>query len=151
MIIQGGALGLLHAAERRLFRLDRSRFRDARKAARDPQFNPRELPTIEGAQERHVRERFKERRRTEAEASRAEQASLPLAAITHRSSARTRRSPAPRTYRSAGRGSFVVHDDSTWQALTDTAKRPGTGEDWVLIARAGKDGRDGQSPLHARV
>jgi hypothetical protein len=43
------------------------------------------------------------------------------------------------------RGSFVVHDGSTWQAVTDTAKRPGENDDWVLIAAAGKDGRDGQS------
>jgi hypothetical protein len=43
------------------------------------------------------------------------------------------------------RGSFVVHDGSTWQAVTDTAKRPGAGEDWACIAKGGRDGVDGQS------
>jgi hypothetical protein len=40
-------------------------------------------------------------------------------------------------------GSFVVHDGACWQALTDTAQHPG-GEDWILIVRAGRDGRDGR-------
>ena len=32
-----------------------------------------------------------------------------------------------------------MHGGACWQALTDTAQRPGC-EDWVLIARAGRDG-----------
>ena len=32
-----------------------------------------------------------------------------------------------------------MHGGACWQALTDTAQRPGS-EDWVLIARAGRDG-----------
>jgi hypothetical protein len=44
------------------------------------------------------------------------------------------------------RGAFVVDDGSTWQAVTDTAKRPGAGEDWVCIAKGGRDGVDGKSP-----
>jgi hypothetical protein len=41
-------------------------------------------------------------------------------------------------------GAFVSHADSTWQAKRDTAKRPGDSDDWLLIARAGRDGRNGQ-------
>jgi hypothetical protein len=37
-------------------------------------------------------------------------------------------------------GSFVVHDGACWQARRDTARCPGPGEDWVLVARAGRDG-----------
>ena len=42
-------------------------------------------------------------------------------------------------------GAFVTDEGSTWQAVRDTAKRPGESEDFVLIALAGKDGRDGRS------
>lgn len=41
-------------------------------------------------------------------------------------------------------GEFVVHNGSTWQARKDTAMEPG-GFDWLCAARAGKDGRDGES------
>jgi hypothetical protein len=38
-------------------------------------------------------------------------------------------------------GSFVVHEGSACQAVKDATQRPG-GTDWVLIARAARDGRD---------
>jgi hypothetical protein len=49
---------------------------------------------------------------------------------------------APETV--AYQGSLVVHDGACWQALQDTAQCPG-GSDWVSVARAGRDGRDGAS------
>jgi hypothetical protein len=49
-------------------------------------------------------------------------------------------SPETVTYQ----GGFVVHDGACWQAIQDTAQRPG-GCDWVNVARAGRDGRDGAS------
>jgi hypothetical protein len=49
-------------------------------------------------------------------------------------------SPETVTYQ----GAFVVHDGACWQAVKDTAQRPG-GCDWVNVARAGRDGRDGAS------
>jgi hypothetical protein len=41
-------------------------------------------------------------------------------------------------------GSFVVSEGSAWQAAKDTAQEPG-GPDWLLIAKGGVDGRDGDS------
>jgi hypothetical protein len=42
-------------------------------------------------------------------------------------------------------GSFVMHDGSCWQAVRDTAKRPGDGDDWACIAKGGRNGVDGRS------
>jgi hypothetical protein len=40
---------------------------------------------------------------------------------------------------------FVCYEGALWQACTDTAQAPG-GSDWVCVARAGRDGCDGQTP-----
>jgi hypothetical protein len=37
-------------------------------------------------------------------------------------------------------GNVVTHEGSCWQAVTDTAKRPGTSDDWAVIAAAGQPG-----------
>jgi hypothetical protein len=37
-------------------------------------------------------------------------------------------------------GEIVTHEGSCWQAITDTAKRPGTSDDWAVIAAAGQPG-----------
>src|SRR5262245_50013214 len=42
-------------------------------------------------------------------------------------------------------GEVVSHDGSLYQARKDTAQMPG-GADWVCVARAGRDGSDGQTP-----
>ena len=42
-------------------------------------------------------------------------------------------------------GDVVVHDGSVYQARKDTGKEPGH-QDWILLARAGRDGRDGFTP-----
>jgi hypothetical protein len=42
-------------------------------------------------------------------------------------------------------GALVVHDGTCWQAVRDTAQRPG-GKDWVPVASAGRDGTDGLTP-----
>ncbi len=34
---------------------------------------------------------------------------------------------------------FVSHEGATWQATKDTARCPGGSDDWILIARAGRD------------
>jgi hypothetical protein len=39
-------------------------------------------------------------------------------------------------------GEFVCHEGALYQARKDTAQAPG-GSDWVCVARAGVDGRDG--------
>jgi hypothetical protein len=39
----------------------------------------------------------------------------------------------------------VSHDGASYQALRDTAQMPG-GSDWICVARAGRDGRDGLTP-----
>lgn len=40
------------------------------------------------------------------------------------------------------RGDIVTHKGSVWLAKSTTLERPGTGEGWKLIVKAGKDGRD---------
>ena len=42
-------------------------------------------------------------------------------------------------------GDVVVHDGSVYQARKDTGKEPGH-QDWILLARAGRDGCDGLTP-----
>jgi len=42
-------------------------------------------------------------------------------------------------------GDVVVCDGATYQAKRDTG-RPVTSDDWILLARAGRDGRDGLTP-----
>jgi hypothetical protein len=37
-------------------------------------------------------------------------------------------------------GNLVAHEGASWQAVRDTAKRPGTSDDWQLIAAAGAPG-----------
>lgn len=44
---------------------------------------------------------------------------------------------------------FVSCDGGLWQARKNTRQRPG-GPDWVCVARAGKDGRDGARQLLVR-
>ncbi|HEY1886503.1 MAG TPA: collagen-like protein, partial [Roseiarcus sp.] len=41
-------------------------------------------------------------------------------------------------------GEIVVHNGATWQAKCDTGQTPG-GSDYVCVARAGADGKDGKS------
>jgi hypothetical protein len=41
-------------------------------------------------------------------------------------------------------GDIVTHDGSTWQAQRDTG-RSAPHEDWICLARSGRDGRDGAS------
>jgi hypothetical protein len=36
-------------------------------------------------------------------------------------------------------GDVVTHAGGTWQADCDTARMPGDGDDWIMLARAGKD------------
>jgi len=43
-------------------------------------------------------------------------------------------------------GDVVTHDGSVWQACKDTGKEPGHA-DWILLARAGRDGCDGFVPI----
>ena len=38
------------------------------------------------------------------------------------------------------RGQVVAHKGSSWQAIKDTAKQPGSSDDWQLIAAAGEHG-----------
>ncbi len=40
------------------------------------------------------------------------------------------------------RGDIVTHKGSVWLAKSTTIERPGTGEGWKLIVKAGRDGRD---------
>jgi hypothetical protein len=40
------------------------------------------------------------------------------------------------------RGDIVTHKGSVWLAKSDTAERPGTGDGWRLIVKAGRDGKD---------
>src|SRR5262245_55618208 len=42
-------------------------------------------------------------------------------------------------------GDVVTHDGSVYQARKDTGKEPGH-QDWILLARAGRDGCDGLTP-----
>jgi hypothetical protein len=42
-------------------------------------------------------------------------------------------------------GHLVAFTGAMFQALRDTARRPGIGDDWICVARGGKDGRDGKS------
>src|SRR5262249_19810761 len=45
------------------------------------------------------------------------------------------------------RGDVVICDGAVFQALKDTGKTPATDcPDWILLARAGRDGCDGRSP-----
>jgi hypothetical protein len=37
-------------------------------------------------------------------------------------------------------GDVVAHDGSTFQAIRDTARVPGEGDDWIVLARGGRDG-----------
>jgi hypothetical protein len=37
-------------------------------------------------------------------------------------------------------GDVVAYDGSTFQAIRDTARVPGEGDDWILLARSGSDG-----------
>src|SRR5262249_17648462 len=39
----------------------------------------------------------------------------------------------------------VTHDGRVWQARRDTGKKPPQ-QDWILLARAGRDGNDGRTP-----
>jgi hypothetical protein len=41
-------------------------------------------------------------------------------------------------------GEVVAYDGSTFQAIRDTARAPGMGDDWTLVARGGTDGRTPQ-------
>lgn len=41
-------------------------------------------------------------------------------------------------------GDVVTHDGATWQASRDTGKPPGH-DDWICLARSGRDGMDGAS------
>src|SRR4029077_8153761 len=41
-------------------------------------------------------------------------------------------------------GAVVAHDGATWQALQDTGRMP-PHEDWICLARSGRDGADGTS------
>jgi hypothetical protein len=41
-------------------------------------------------------------------------------------------------------GAVVAHDGATWQAVRDTGRAP-PHEDWIPLARAGRDGADGAS------
>jgi hypothetical protein len=50
----------------------------------------------------------------------------------------TSRTPSP------ARASSVAFNGAMFQALRDTARRPGVGGDWLCVARGGKDGRDGK-------
>jgi hypothetical protein len=45
----------------------------------------------------------------------------------------------PDTY---DRGAVATHDGSLWLALADTRAQPGTSEDWRMITKKGRDGRD---------
>jgi len=47
-------------------------------------------------------------------------------------------------------GDVVIHGGGTYQALRDTAKRPGH-DDWVCLAAPGRDGEDGRSPKSFKV
>ena len=38
----------------------------------------------------------------------------------------------------------MSHEGATWQAVRDTGRPPGA-EDWICLARAGRDGTDGRS------
>lgn len=40
------------------------------------------------------------------------------------------------------RGSIVVWEGSLWLALRDTSAKPGTGDDFRLIVKRGRDGKD---------
>lgn len=41
-------------------------------------------------------------------------------------------------------GDAVTHDGATWQAVRDTGRAP-PHEDWICLAKAGRDGEDGRS------
>jgi hypothetical protein len=42
-------------------------------------------------------------------------------------------------------GHLVAFNGEMFQAIRDTARRPGGGQDWICVARGGKGGRDGRS------
>jgi hypothetical protein len=44
-------------------------------------------------------------------------------------------------------GALVTHRGCTWQAMKDTGREPGAGEDWLGIALRGADGQDGADGL----
>lgn len=39
-------------------------------------------------------------------------------------------------------GNMVTFSGSLWHCNADTAQKPGTGADWTLAAKRGRDGRD---------
>jgi hypothetical protein len=43
------------------------------------------------------------------------------------------------------RGGFATHQGVLYQATRDSAKEPGKSADWLCVARAGTDGKDGKS------
>jgi hypothetical protein len=71
-----------------------------------------------------------------------------LAALEKRLKAVPGKLPIAKTWRPETvvyQAEFVCHDGALWQARKDTAQAPG-GADWVCVARAGHDGRDGLTP-----
>ncbi len=44
-------------------------------------------------------------------------------------------------------GQVVVHCGASYQAVRDTARAPPHGDDWICLAGAGRDGRDGRTPV----
>lgn len=40
------------------------------------------------------------------------------------------------------RGIAVTHDGSLWLARTETRAKPGTNDDWQMIVKRGRDGKD---------
>jgi hypothetical protein len=43
---------------------------------------------------------------------------------------------------SYARGSLCLWDGSLWLSMGDTAVKPGSGDDWRLVTKRGRDGKD---------
>lgn len=48
----------------------------------------------------------------------------------------------PTAFNPYGRGTAVTHDGSLWLARAETRAKPGTTDDWQLITKRGRDGKD---------
>jgi hypothetical protein len=87
-------------------------------------------------------DRLKEIKAAVAEATRALEAKI--ADLEKRLHAATGKLPVAKAWREGCvtyQGELVTYDGELHQALCDTGQKPGSGSDWLVVARAGQDAR----------